>query len=277
MAWRRRLSERPWQCRNFSTAPKSLPTTPTYDPDDALLQGTMTTRDRIGTLKERGPWVLVAVLLLGDLLMVGLHIANTLEPVSNPLFDIEEDGGHAEVYQYLKLFSIVVLLIVISAKNRALSYLAWAAVFTYFLADDSLQVHERAGRALAAQLELVPAVGLRARDFGELAVSAAVGILLAAPLVWAYRSGSVKFKRVSQDVVLLILVLVFFGVAVDMAHVAIDLGWQFRFIMGIVEDGGELAAMSLILGYVCWTRTRHGAEGRYLGDFVIGALTKRST
>jgi hypothetical protein len=231
----------------------------------------------MGTLRERGPWVLVAALLLADLIMVGLHIANALEPVSNPLFDIEKDGGHAEIYQYLKLLSIVILFIGISVKNRALHYLAWATVFTYFLADDSMQVHERAGRGLAAQLELVPALGLRSRDFGELAVSAAAGILLAGLLAWAYKTGSARFRKVSHDIILLILVLIFFGGVVDMAHVAIDFGWQFRFIMGIVEDGGELAAMSLILGYVYLTRTRDGEEGRYLGDFVIGALTKRST
>lgn len=237
----------------------------------------MTAREGIGTLRERGAWVLVAVLLLGDLIMVGLHIGNALQPVPNPLFDIEKDGGYAEVYQYLKLLSIVILFVAISVKNRALHYLVWATVFTYFLADDSLQVHERAGRGLAAQLELVPALGLRSRDFGELAVSAAVGILLAGLLAWAYRSGSARFRKVSHDIILLILVLIFFGVVVDMVHVAIDLGWQFRFIMGIVEDGGELAAMSLILGYVYWTRTRHGDGGRYLGDFVTGFLTKNPT
>jgi hypothetical protein len=207
--------------------------------------------------------------------MVVLYFANELAPVQNPMFDIEKDGGYAERFQYVKLFSIVVLLIWIAWKNRAVHYVAWALAFTYLLFDDSMQLHERVGRRIAESLALSPALGLRARDFGELLVTAAAGFFLAAVLLWAYRTGSRSFKKVSQDIILLILLLVFFGVVVDMAHVAFDLGWQVTFVLGIVEDGGEMLAVSLILSYVYLTKVR-GEDARwYLSDSIRGVITRR--
>jgi hypothetical protein len=195
---------------------------------------------------------------------------------TNPLFNIEEDKGVAEFYQYIKVFSIVVLLGVISVKKSAWNYVAWALVFTYLLVDDSMQIHENVGRALALNLDLPPAFGLRARDFGELAVTATAGILLAAVLAWAYRTGSQMFRKVSRDLVLLILLLVFFGVVVDMVHEALDLGWQVRFILGLVEDGGEMVAMSLIAWYVFLIQARNDVSGWYLTDFLPGGIGSRA-
>ena len=49
---------------------------------------------------------------------------------------------------------------------------------------------------------------------------------------------------------LLMLALVVFGVAVDMAHGAVPSETTAYFILGVVEDGGELVVASLILWYV---------------------------
>ena len=235
-------------------------------------------RECIDTLNERSASVFLILLLCGDLVFIVLHFVNELIPVlSNPLLSIEKDRGYSEMYQYLKFFWIIALLIHVSLKSRSLNYVAWAFVFTYFLFDDALQIHERVGSRIAANLNFMPPLGLRLQDFGELAVTATAGILLSLTLIWAYRGGSQMFRKVSQDITLLIFLLVFFGVVVDMAHVAIRLGGEVYFILGVIEDGGEMLSVSLVLWYTFRLETRSDNTDCYLCDLVRIVLTRRST
>ena len=150
-------------------------------------------------------------------------------------------------------------------------------MFAYLLLDDALQIHERGGTLVAARLGLMHAFRLRGKDFGELAVSAAAGILLLPLLIWAYRSGSQMFRKVSQDLILLILVLVFFGVVIDMVGIAIQAGKGVGFIMGVIEEGGEMIAVSLILWYVFLRTVRDDSAGCYLCDLLRIVLGRRPT
>lgn len=70
-------------------------------------------------------------------------------------------------------------------------------------------IHETVGEVIAGNLSLRAPFGLRLQDLGELAVTATAGVILLAVVGWAYWRGSQAFKRVSQDLLLLILVLVF--------------------------------------------------------------------
>ena len=150
-------------------------------------------------------------------------------------------------------------------------------MFTYFLFDDALTIHERVGKHIAWSLTLTPPLGLRLQDLGELAVMAAAGMILFSLVIWAYLHGPQAFKKMSQDMMLLVLALVFFGVIVDMAHSAIKLGWEVNFILGVIEDGGEMLAASLILWYVFLLSVRDENATSYLCDFVRVVLTRRST
>ena len=60
-------------------------------------------------------------------------------------------------------------------------------------------------------------------------------MILLSLLTWFYLNGSQAFKKMSQDILLLILTLVFFGVGVDMAHMAIKLGWEVKLILGVID------------------------------------------
>jgi hypothetical protein len=237
----------------------------------------MTARECIETLNQRSASVFLILFLCGDLVFVVLHFVNALIPgLGNPLFSIEQDRGYPEIYQYLKFFWIIALLIHVSWKSRSLRYFAWTLVFIYFLFDDALQLHERVGGLIAANLNFMPPLGLRLQDFGELAVTAIAGICLLFPLIWAYKRGSQNFRKVSQDITLLILVLVFFGVVVDMAHIAISLGREVKFILGVIEDGGEMLSVSLVLWYTFLLDVRDDNAGCYLCDLVRIVLTRRS-
>ena len=191
------------------------------------------------------------LILLVDFAFIVLHFINFYTPYLNDiLFDLGVDRGYSEIYQYIKWLLIIILLINLSKIRRSLSYAAWGLFFSYFLLDDSLAIHERVGAYFAQNFNFIPPFGLRLQDIGELAITATVGIFLLTLLVLVYLNGQQAFKKFSQDLAILILVLVLFGVGVDMAHIMIKLGQQVDFILGAIEDGGEMLAASLILWYV---------------------------
>ena len=197
--------------------------------------------------------------------------------LESDLFNMERGRGYPEIYQYIKFFWVIVLLFNLSLKNRSLHYIPWVLLFTYFLLDDSMKIHGRAGYLISEHFNFTPFFGLQLQDYGELAISATAGIFLLLPLVWAYRKGTQIFRKISLDIGLLVLVLVFFGVVVDMMHAAVHLGNAVDFIMGLVEDGGEMLAVSLVLWYIFLLNVRGDNAGCYLCDFVRIVLTRRYT
>ena len=66
------------------------------------------------------------------------------------------------------------------------SYLAWAALFAYFLADDAYSIHEQLGRKVQLAFDLAPALTLRGQDFGELAVSLSANSVLLGAIAFLY-------------------------------------------------------------------------------------------
>ena len=82
-------------------------------------------------------------------------------------------------------------------------------MFTYFLCDDALQIHEIVGKHIANHLNFIPLFNLRLQDFGELAVSTSAGVILLSIIVWSYFHGSYALKKMTVDMLLFIFALVF--------------------------------------------------------------------
>jgi len=221
----------------------------------------------IESFNQRSALMFLLLLLSVDMAFVVLHCLNIVVPgLKIPLLSLETDQSYAEVYQYIKWLWIIIILVFVSSKQAAKHYLAWTVVFAYFLLDDALQVHERAGAFIAGKFMFMPPLGLQQQDLGELLVSAMAGTLLIIPLSWAYKTGPRIFRKVSHDMMLLILVLIFFGVAVDTVHSAINLGTPIGLLIGLIEDGGEMISVSLILWYVFLMLVRENEPDRYLCD-----------
>lgn len=120
---------------------------------------------------------------------------------------------------------------------------AWILAFAFIFLDDALAVHERIGRLIANQGDYGTAFWLRAQDPGELTVSALAGVIFLALLVFFYFRGGEDARRISRDVALMLAAFVFFGVVVDVLHIAIK-------ALTVVEEGGEMVTLSLITAYV---------------------------
>jgi hypothetical protein len=240
----------------------------------------MTIRRCLEELNERSATVFLILLLCVDLAFFGMYfiaaiIGDIKWVLQSNLFNIQRDRGYPEIYQYIKFFCVIILLFNLSLKNRSLHYIPWVLLFLYFLVDESIHIHERGGSFIKAFFNFTPPFGLRLQDYGELAITASLGTLLFLPLVWAYRKGSQIFRKISLDIGFLVLGLVFFGVVVDMIHEVVNFGYVIYFIMGFVEESGEMIAASLVLWYIFLLNVRGTSAGCYLCDFVRIVLTRR--
>lgn len=225
---------------------------------------------------ERSATLFLALLVAGDLLFIALHVVN-LKFRMDKLLNIGLDRGYAEFYQYVKFFWICIMLIYASYKWASKHYIAWVLLFTYLLLDDALRIHEIFGSHIATNLSLTPIFNLRLQDYGELAVSAISGSVLIIPLLWAYKKGSRTFRRISHDLALFIALLFFFGVVADMAHTAIRHWRRVGYLFGIIEDGGEMLTVSLILWYVFLKVTLSPNDRCYLCDLLRFIPKRRSS
>lgn len=203
--------------------------------------------------------VLFLLLLSADVCFMGLHTINALTPLwNNPLLNIEKDAGYSEIYQYLKYFWGSLLFFVIAVKTRTVPPTAWAFVFLFLLADDALGIHEQIGGLIASNLHFIPPWGLRTRDLGEVIYALCAALLLSIPLGLAYLQGDRRFRRSSQHLLQLVMLLACFGVLVDLLHMLVQTGWRLQFVLAVMEDGGEMVAVSALLIYTLTLCLRKG-------------------
>jgi hypothetical protein len=179
-----------------------------------------------------------------DLAFVAAHVAYRDEP----LYHLGRDGGYAEMFQYAKTYAVVCVLAVLWWRWREHVYAAWMLVFAYVLFDDALGIHERGGAVAAALLGYQPAFGLRPQDFGELTVWAAFGLGFVVLLLHAYVRAREHARRSARCIGALFCLVAFFGAVVDMLHSAVQPP-LLRAALSVVEDGGEMIAMSLVCAY----------------------------
>jgi hypothetical protein len=214
---------------------------------------------------DKSPTLLLWLFLSADLIYIILHILyKTTTLLNSSYFSVKRDLGYSEFFQYMKFLWIIILLIYLVKRSKIWGFLAWAAVFLYFLADDAFQLHENVGEIIAGNLDFVPPFNLRLQDIGELAVYAIAGAVLLLGVALSYWRGSKTFRGISIDLLLLISILVFFGVVVDMAEIAADLGVFVKETLGLIDDGGEMIVTSVMAWYIFRLALRDGEIDSFL-------------
>jgi len=160
------------------------------------------------------------------------------------------DQSYSEFYQYIKEFWIFFMLIILFIKTREGGYGVWGLVFLYILFDDSLRIHETLGGYLSIKWEL-PTLGvLRVRDLGEFIVSTMAGIYFGALLIFFYVRGTRVYKQFSKILLILILLLAFWGMFFDIFNVSLELGLLVGRLLRALEEGGEMIVMDFIVWYI---------------------------
>lgn len=207
---------------------------------------------------DRNILVLFLLFLAADLAFVVLHlifhwnlIPLSLLPAASPeqqeallsMLRLDRDRSYAELFQYIKLGWLILLMGWLTLKRDFLARVGWVLLFVFFLLDDALGLHEHMGAAMAQNLGLNSVLGLRAQDIGELAfMGLAAGMIL--PLIaLGYWLAAPDQRMLPRRLFMAMAVLGVCGVGADMAHQVLpgELFWV------IFEDGGEMLAVSLAL------------------------------
>lgn len=199
-------------------------------------------------------------LLGADLGFILLHAANYAVGFSEDYrLNISQDRGFAEMFQYLKLAGLMLLLSALALRRRTWLYFAWAVLFGGVLIDDAFQLHEQVGLFLANTVGLVsPTRLLRPIDIGEALVFAVMGICLLGLIVFSHRrSSDPKARKTSQGLALLLGLLVICGVGLDLVHSVFESASSMGSFYGtlanlstVLEDGGEMVVLSAMLWLV---------------------------
>jgi len=190
---------------------------------------------------------LLVLLIITDFMFVVLHsfyVHDFLD--GNKYYSLATERGYSEFYQYIKEFWVFLLLIHISFKKKQFIYFLWSFLFLYFLLDDSIGFHENYGNYLAELFEFQSMFNLRPIDLGEFLVSLCIGAIFLMAFLFSYYKADLIGKKITRTISILIVMLVFFGVFIDLLHIAVayqNNRWT------IVEDSGEMFVMSLILCY----------------------------
>ncbi len=189
----------------------------------------------------------LSLLLAADIAFMALHFYRKVHGAGSGLLDISQDGGYAEMFQYLKEFWIALLLARAAVLRRDRWLWLWSMVFAYVLLDDAMEIHERAGNWLAAHGVVGAGLGAKAKDLGQLLFFVGAAGICASAVVALRRFLPAPPMQVHNALLLLFAGLVFFGVAVDLLHsIVARLGVRG---LGVIEDGGEMLVMSLLAAY----------------------------
>lgn len=198
---------------------------------------------------------LLFVLAAIDFIFMGLHAMKSLGYITDPNFSVTQSWGYPEIFQYLKAGFVAACFFWLGANYKRPQFYSWGVVFLYVLLDDSIEVHEYLGYHAGTFLENAGISG--GKTLGELVVFGLLGLMVFTPLFYFYiRSRHRELKIMTQDLFMLFVAMLFFGIGVDVLHDMAETGTVLNGVLGLVEDGGEMLVMSIITWYT-WTMIKH--------------------
>ena len=197
------------------------------------------------------------VLLAVDGALLAVHIVQRIVSgrdeealLAATRLSLSTERGVGELFGYGQTALVIALLLLLwRASGRAgRVYIGWAVVFTTVLLDDSLQVHEAGGRFVVRHLDGEVA-GLDPEQLGELMTWALLSLLPLLLVAVLHRTSPRPARQRSWVLGALVGALIFFGAGVDTLHDVVDDHHTVAWLVGSVEDGGELLVMSLIAAF----------------------------
>lgn len=188
------------------------------------------------------PWWAVA-LAVCDVGLIALDVLKRSGVLDDPRFLVTVERGYGELFQYFKGTLLAAWLVVVSARRQSRAAFVIAAIVGWIVLDDAFMLHERSGLWLGRSLGIPSGLPLRPEDVGELALLGVAGGISLLALLLTWRARPAERPTVTAGGAGL-LVLGFFGVGLDLAHALTPLEHWSRSTLAVVEDGGEMLALS---------------------------------
>ena len=185
----------------------------------------------------------LCVLAAVDLAFILVHVT-----FSHWRFDIERDGSFSEMSEHLEMALCAVLTTACFARTRQPIYLGMAAIYVCILFDNKMGLHEDLGGVVSSLFPAAGASPLPGQALGELAIFAAFAMAGSVLGPWSWQRSTGEHRAAGSLFALLIAALAVFAVGVDGVHEAFS--ERAKWLVGVVEDGGEMLVLSAHCAFV---------------------------
>jgi hypothetical protein len=184
-----------------------------------------------------------------------LYLAYFTDAVDSvPAFwNMAVDRSFGEISNYLKFIAMAAILILAPGPGRR-ARLGLAYCLIVLLLDDSQKLHE-AGGSLVRLFFFPPELQLSSSAVvvGELIAWAVLGSLCLLFLAFALWGAAAAERQLAMGILFRIGLIALFAVGVDIIHHLFPQGGVLPRSFPLVEDGGEMLAISVLLAYVVRT------------------------
>ncbi|RVV97381.1 hypothetical protein EKE94_12510 [Mesobaculum littorinae] len=205
---------------------------------------------------------LLSALLLFDIVLIAIHVA-FIATVGAPPDDLSLNSD-TSVSEYGNFFKWIAIAVLLWRAGRAMpqqGYALLSGAYAILFLDDAGRLHERLGGALVDRLGVPGVAGLRAQDLGELAIWAALGVLVLTLFALAWGRSRTRV-RVGQFFALF-CALILVGIGLDMVHSLVAGAQPSSWLdatLAVAEDGGEMLLISATcaLAYASFRAARRG-------------------
>lgn len=195
-------------------------------------------------------------LLLLDILIIGIHVICGFAVLSGfdtrwpDFLNIGRDWSAGEILNYTKWVLLLTVLFRYYRQSSDKISLALSVLFAVSLLDDSLRLHEAGGDFLVERWGATAENESVISFAGEFLVWCVAGTIVAAVLVKAWRQASVEERARALPSLALFSFVVFFAVVLDFVHSLSVEKSLVAGLLGLLEDGGEMLALSLLTAHV---------------------------
>ncbi|MDO5706426.1 MAG: hypothetical protein Q4G49_15345, partial [Paracoccus sp. (in: a-proteobacteria)] len=191
-------------------------------------------------------------LLLTDAAIIGFHVLLGLMVMAGQLpeiparYSIGHDWSIGEMSNYIKWFSLIVVMLAAWERWGSPIFPALAFLFTVALLDDSTQIHEN-NNEFAGRVSHLD--GSETSFFHELVIWIVLGLIVAVPLLLSWLRTDRQIKSWVIRLLALFGGVVFCAVVVDYIHTLPEQSTFWAGVLGVLEDGGEMLFLTAMVSY----------------------------
>ncbi|TBN42632.1 hypothetical protein EYE42_04205 [Paracoccus subflavus] len=196
-------------------------------------------------------------LLLVDVLLILVHVGVGVATVAGVIgkspnaLRIDRDWGIGETTNYVKWLFLIGIALALNSRRKQPVFLGIALLGLLALLDDSLQLHEYFGDVIAPSLFPELPLGI-----GEIMFMAMEGIIIVLAFAYGWKHSSPSARSQMVPLLLLFGGMIFCGVVIDFLHTYTPGATRLEDLMAILEDGGEMIFLSLMVGYAAGLPSR---------------------
>ncbi|WP_300246697.1 hypothetical protein [Antarcticimicrobium sp.] len=165
-------------------------------------------------------------------------------------FNVDRDWGGGEIFSYIKWALTIGAVVACFMKSRKPIFLGLGGLFLICLLDDSIGLHERGTLWLVDEFTIYRYFGAMQGVVGELIAWASLGIPAVACLGAGWWMSNSRDRRLILPGLMFFAGVVVSAVGMDVIHSSLPDRSLAAGLVGMLEEGGEMIFLSLLLAFV---------------------------